>query len=329
MKILIGAVSVVAALVSGSAFAWSSTFFDELNGNLFTRYESVTPEAAQRGALERCREMAKGARSRCVEIGSPVHGGAVVLAAGDLRGERFVKRITGLDADEAAQAALDGCRKEAANCVLEFATWDEGLPWMAVAWSLEEGEVMALRVASNKETEGEAKALAISSCEEQSGRKGSCEIVWPAVSGQAWFAVAANKNDIGLGVSHISAEAARKQSLESCAETSEGAPCSVVDEIENAAPLPVPKSFVELEARIKREEAQRKAARSARVSAPAPVPVATDTSCRPRSETVRCTSQCSNGDCVVTYENGCKIRVQVAPKFNPFNNQLEFLAPNC
>ena len=51
--------------------------------------------------------------------------------------------------------------------------------------------------------------------------------------------------------------------------------------------------------------------------------------CRPRSNSLRCTSSCSNGDCIVTYENGCKLPVQVQPRFNGFTNTWEYPAPNC
>lgn len=54
-----------------------------------------------------------------------------------------------------------------------------------------------------------------------------------------------------------------------------------------------------------------------------------NSSCRPNTPSIRCQSNCVNGNCVVTYENGCKLRVQVAPKFNPFNNQWEYPSPSC
>jgi hypothetical protein len=52
-------------------------------------------------------------------------------------------------------------------------------------------------------------------------------------------------------------------------------------------------------------------------------------SCIPTTQVRRCTSQCVNGNCAVTYSNGCKVRVQVSPNFNPFNNQWEYPAPSC
>ena len=51
--------------------------------------------------------------------------------------------------------------------------------------------------------------------------------------------------------------------------------------------------------------------------------------CRPRTQEVRCRSNCVNGDCVVEYENGCKIRVQVSPRFDPSTNQWTYPSPSC
>jgi len=51
--------------------------------------------------------------------------------------------------------------------------------------------------------------------------------------------------------------------------------------------------------------------------------------CRPRTATLRCQSSCVNGDCIVTYENGCKMRVQVSPRFDGFQNQWVYPSPSC
>ena len=53
------------------------------------------------------------------------------------------------------------------------------------------------------------------------------------------------------------------------------------------------------------------------------------TDCRPKSRELRCQSNCVNGDCVVEYENGCKIRVQVSPRFDSFSNQWIYPSPSC
>lgn len=52
-------------------------------------------------------------------------------------------------------------------------------------------------------------------------------------------------------------------------------------------------------------------------------------SCRPNTNPIRCHSNCINGDCVVTYENGCKIQIQVSPKYDPFENHWKYPAPQC
>jgi hypothetical protein len=51
--------------------------------------------------------------------------------------------------------------------------------------------------------------------------------------------------------------------------------------------------------------------------------------CRPTTQPLRCTSQCTNGSCVITYQNGCKVNVQVQPTFDPFSNQWTYPAPSC
>ncbi len=51
--------------------------------------------------------------------------------------------------------------------------------------------------------------------------------------------------------------------------------------------------------------------------------------CRPQTNTLQCSSSCNNGSCVVKYENGCQMRVQIQPRFNGFNNQWEYPAPSC
>ncbi len=51
--------------------------------------------------------------------------------------------------------------------------------------------------------------------------------------------------------------------------------------------------------------------------------------CRPNTSQIRCTSQCTNGNCVITYENGCKMNVQVQAKFDPFSNQWKYPSPSC
>ena len=65
-----------------------------------------------------------------------------------------------------------------------------------------------------------------------------------------------------------------------------------------------------------------------RAAAPAAQPVSTS-DCRPKTASLTCQSSCTNGNCVVAYTNGCRMRVQVNPKFNPFNSQWEYPSPSC
>lgn len=56
-------------------------------------------------------------------------------------------------------------------------------------------------------------------------------------------------------------------------------------------------------------------------------PAAAPASCRPNTSHIRCTSRCVNGDCTVTYENGCQIRVRVLPQFN--GQSWVYPSPSC
>lgn len=50
--------------------------------------------------------------------------------------------------------------------------------------------------------------------------------------------------------------------------------------------------------------------------------------CRPKTREIRCRSNCVNADCVVEYGHGCRIRVQIAPRFESFSDQWTFLPVN-
>jgi hypothetical protein len=51
--------------------------------------------------------------------------------------------------------------------------------------------------------------------------------------------------------------------------------------------------------------------------------------CRPTGPIIRCNWKCNNGDCILTYENGCKVRVQVQPNFDSFSNSWVYPDPSC
>lgn len=228
--------------------------------------------------------------------------------------------------EKAAQQALSDCRQEAKNCHLTLAVWDSGKRW--AAYTTSEEQVMYLKF--NADTPEAAEAAAIRGCEERAATKGVCKIA-AVTSERTWYAFAHSENGGGFGRSTLSAEDAKQAAIGFCVKDANGSPCRVTQVHENPGPLPAPSSFTALEARIEREKAQRNAAAEKKAQkkvAMAPAPSG-DGNCRPSGNVLRCTSQCFNGNCTVTYENGCKIQVQVQPKFNPFNNQWDYPAPGC
>lgn len=63
--------------------------------------------------------------------------------------------------------------------------------------------------------------------------------------------------------------------------------------------------------------------------AASPARTSTGASCIPDTTVRQCRSSCTNGNCLVEYTNGCKVRVQVAPQFDPFTNQWTYPSPPC
>ena len=323
MKTTTWMATIVAISISGPVFAWTSTFYDRMNGGSFTYANAESPEDAQRLALQGCR--AKASDAECVEMGRPLRSTTIVIARGTQSSADDVSYRSGdPDSDKAARQALSNCRKEAKDCHLELATWDEGFSWAALATNPE--GTMFLNY--NAETRETAETGAIRGCEEKAPNKGSCKVRTDLVTGnRAWIAFARSESYFSFGVSDYSEQQAKQNAMDFCNKGAKGNPCRVTEVNENPGSKPAPPSFTKLKARIEREEAQRNAAAPKKVAAnPAPNG---NGECRPQGNTIRCTSQCSNGNCIVTYENGCKIRVQVQPRFNPFNNQWDYPAPSC
>lgn len=318
---------VLAVLLSDHAAAWTATFYDKTHGGSYTQTDADTPEEARRDAQKGCR--AKASDTDCVELGSPVHGSAVVLVFGTkAEVDDAIFYTDAPDPEKAAKNALSNCRREANDCNLGLAAWDSGKKWAALASN--PAGTGGIFIKYNADTPDIAEAAAIRGCEKKLSSKGGCKVV-SVTSKRTWYAFAYSNNYFGAGWSSESEKNAKQNAMDSCSEGAKGSTCRVTQVFKNDGPEPEPSSLGKLQARIEREAAQRNAAKQK----PSPKKLATapssnsDSNCRPRGNTLRCSSQCYNGNCTVTYENGCKIRVQVQPKFNPFNNQWDYPAPGC
>lgn len=52
-------------------------------------------------------------------------------------------------------------------------------------------------------------------------------------------------------------------------------------------------------------------------------------SCVPNTGLRQCRSECDNGSCILTYKNGCKVQLQMQPRFNPITTAWEYPPPQC
>ncbi|MQY51315.1 hypothetical protein [Rhodocyclus gracilis] len=86
-----------------------------------------------------------------------------------------------------------------------------------------------------------------------------------------------------------------------------------------------------LDAWLKTAGTQQSARKSAQTGEAPPQGNAGPFPARPakRPGVVSCNTRCNNGDCYRTYDNGRQIHFQAKPKFNPFNNQMEWDSGSC
>jgi hypothetical protein len=197
---------------------------------------------------------------------------------------------------EASKAALKGCNETSPNkdCVLREAK--------AIVRAEGGGKI---GFSNSLAGLAEARKLALSEC----GNK-ECKVVFETTK-PGFFSLYKSDNDKNgngnfyLTYQYDDSDEADKDAKEGC-EKLTGQKCHIVWSAAIPGIYTVPSAPV-----------QR------------PLPVASEKNCRPNSPTVRCSSQCTNGNCVVSYENGCKVRVQVQPRFDPFTNQWTYPAPSC
>ncbi len=150
-------------------------------------------------------------------------------------------------------------------------------------------------------SEAEARATAIKSCAEA-----SCKVVdvW---SKPGFYSLAKPKTGDGsfyFIFGGNNSDQVDKEATSAC-EANNGTPCGVVWSSAIGGKLDTP------------------------VAQARPEPAPSTGDCRPRTQALRCSSRCYNGSCTVTYENGCKIHVDVNAVFDSFNNQWNYPAPSC
>lgn len=191
-----------------------------------------------------------------------------------------------------------------------------------------------------------ANKVALEICNEKTSNR-DCELLHTKAVVRA-----EGTSRLGIGISAISLEAATKIALENCGE----ADCKVVYKLTEPGFYAVFKTtgnfFIQHQDRnlddvvqsgkefCEKKNINKKCElfssgvipgsvvtkNSAASKAKSKVP---EKNCRPRTASVNCSSKCYNGDCMVTYNNGCQMRVQVSPMFDPFSNQWKYPPPRC
>lgn len=209
----------------------------------------------------------------------------------------FRKSISFLDSEKNAIGISSGLR--ARHSWIRIILFSVGLfavspsfaEWLALAVDDNSTWGIALRQPSKKQ----AESMALKECSKAKGVK--CRVVG-TTDRLGYVAVATSKTSVWAYVDDTLA-GAKRAALEACAkQTSTDDTCMIKWTGINGAVRAQPRT-------------------------------AQTTDCRPRTREIRCRSSCINGDCVVEYENGCKIRIQVSPRFDPFSNEWTYPSPSC
>jgi hypothetical protein len=313
----------------GVAHAWTA-IADQPNGEKYfpvqVEYGDDDPGFASQTALDSCN---KRLGNGCELLTKHAVGyGAVVVAQG-IKGTRHPLRNSYASRSnplKAAAAALALCRRGGYRCWVTFAVWDGGANWTALAVGK---DGLGTFLARNAPTRDQAEQSALAGCKKKGGT--DCQIYKKLTTSDHLFFVQAGSKDAHELYVSETRKVAEQKAMAICGEKS-STPCKLKFIAENKAPDPAPSSF----ARVEREAAQGHklfiAAVDRSYGQARQTPTASPgrgASCRPQGPNVQCTSQCVNGNCVIQYENGCKVRVQVSPVFNGFNNQWEYPAPSC
>lgn len=155
--------------------------------------------------------------------------------------------------------------------------------------------------ASVRATKTEAIKVALAQCNNGKGKNEKC-VTKMNFSEPGFYAIAQSPTYLYIARGNPTVEVARKSALNGCSvETPKDETCEIKWESHVAGTKP-----------------------KAKAASPT-----TGGNCRPRDNAQQCQTSCQNGNCVVTYPNGCKIRVQVAPKYDPFSNRWNHPAPAC
>jgi len=306
-----------------NAQPWGAVAYTE-GHNTHTFYNSDSPDEAKEGALAGCRK--ENPDSVC-RVWYPVRGTAIVV----VRSEGGVFQVADPDPDTAVKKALTNCKANNKYCWLASIAWDKGNTYAALA-SVDKGKIF---IATGFSTLEKAEEASLKGCNEINGIDNGCKVSY-RTNERSWFVFAENHESCGFGRSTVSKQDAIDTALEYCRKNnSEAATCKVTQVYENEGPTPAPASVAKWQKSIEPEKEKmlnklkKELAIKEASSRPQRQRVSSDGSCRPRTQTIRCRSNCYNGDCVIEYENGCKVRVQVQPKFDSFQNQWTYPSPSC
>ncbi len=167
-------------LTTNCASAWVAVAHGD-NGYAFASSDAPSAEQATNEALEGCGKQAAG----CHLVTDPVMGPVALVI---VRGDTGIAVATNRNPSVAVADASKDCGSRFQNCRLDFASWDEGEKWYAIAMG--DGGAFVTYGAGSR---AEAERSAVDGCRKRTAAAQSCTIR-TSDTGGTWIAVVESKS---------------------------------------------------------------------------------------------------------------------------------------
>lgn len=220
-------------LIAAPSHAWTSAAVAEKG--FYALYTADTKFDAERQVISTCKNMG---RKECRLAVSVARGSVFIFTEGQ---QNYIGSSE--QPRKAFEQAVSQCKTK--SCKKTVSIWDEGTPWMTVAYS--DKKIFA---ASSYEPESSIDA-AMNKCMRASPISSPCKLAGKEpFAGNLYLATARAGKSFGVGFSRGTMSDAEKMALSKCEEdkfdSAEKASCLVIERAQNIEKTPVPPEMGEV-----------------------------------------------------------------------------------
>ncbi|BEV08527.1 DUF4189 domain-containing protein [Methylophilus sp. DW102] len=241
------------------------------------------------------------------------------------RGDNGVETACDPDPMKAYKKAAAQCKEKRSNChpLENLIVWDEGKTYAAAVYTKNDEFIVAY---SGVKDTNENVSHVLKKCTEDFNGT-DCDHV-TMLTGKWWVGYIQNKNT-GEYYSSYSTNS-KEEAINFLKQYSEKQGLNQSDwktQVYEPSSTTAPKEYKTM-LKLAEKEAKAYKVKMAKLEKK-PTKLANLEDCRPKTNSLTCKSSCVNGNCLVTYTNGCTMRVRVNPTVDPFSGMMQFPTPNC